>query len=180
MHPMVNTASQLLQNKRTLNSVGAVVCAGMMAFALYAQHGLHLEPCPLCIFQRVAVIAMGGLFFVAAIHNPGRAGGAVYALLLALVAMAGAGVAGRQVWLQSLPPDKVPACGPGLDFMLDAFPLTEALQMVLSGSGECAEISWSLFGLSMPAWVFIALVALAIYAVLINLRDSAVDMQRAA
>jgi disulfide bond formation protein DsbB len=70
--------------------------------------------------------------------------------------------------LQSLPPEKVPACGPGLDFMLDAFPLAEAVQLVLSGSGECAEISWSLFGLSMPAWVFIALLVLAIYGIAAN------------
>lgn len=157
-----------MQSNRALNFAGFVFCAGMMGFALYAQHGLLLEPCPLCIFQRIAVIAMGIIFLLAAIHNPGRLGGFIYSVLLGIAALLGMGVAGRQVWLQSLPPEKVPACGPGLDFMLDAFPLEETVQLVLSGSGECAEISWSLFGLSMPAWVFIALLVLAIYGVAAN------------
>ncbi len=139
-------------------NLGAVAaCAGLMGYALYAQEVLALEPCPLCVLQRVAVIGMGLLFLVAGLHNPGRIGGRVYALLLAAVALLGAAVAGRHVWLQTLPPDKVPACGPGLDYMLGAFPLTEVLEMVLSGSGECAEIKWSFLGLSMPVWVLIVL-----------------------
>ena len=161
---------QLLDNPRWMNALGALVCAGMMAYALYAQHGLLMEPCPLCVFQRIAVIAMGLIFLAAALQNPGRTGWIVYAVLLVVAAAAGAGVAGRHVWLQSLPPDKVPACGPGLDFMLEAFPLAEVMQMVLSGSGECAEVDWTLLGLSMPAWVLIAVVALAIYGLVINLR----------
>jgi disulfide bond formation protein DsbB len=159
-----------LQNRRVLNLVGFIGCAGLMAYALFAQHGLQLDPCPLCILQRLAVIALGLLFLLAAVQNPGRVGAAVYAALLALVTAAGAGVAGRHVWLQNLPPDKVPACGPGLDFMLEAFPLAEALQMVLSGSGECAEVSWSLLGLSMPAWVLIVICAAGLYGIIINLR----------
>jgi disulfide bond formation protein DsbB len=159
-----------LQSRRVLNLLGFVVCVGLMAYALFVQYGLHLEPCPLCILQRVAVITLGLIFLLAAVQNPGRAGSAVYAALLALAAAAGAGVAGRHLWLQNLPPDKVPACGPGLDFMLDAFPLSEALQMVLSGSGECADISWWLLGLSMPAWVLIAISAVGLYGVVINLR----------
>jgi disulfide bond formation protein DsbB len=159
-----------LQNRRVLNLAGFIGCAGLMAYALFAQHGMQLEPCPLCILQRLAVIALGLIFLLAAVQNPGRVGAAVYAVLLALVTVAGAGVAGRHVWLQNLPPDKVPACGPGLDFMLEAFPLAEALQMVLSGSGECAEVSWSLLGLSMPAWVLIAISAAGLYGIVINLR----------
>jgi disulfide bond formation protein DsbB len=165
---MGNLIPQFMQSNRALNFAGFAVCAGMMGFALYAQHGLLLEPCPLCIFQRIAVIAMGVIFLLAAIHNTGRLGGFIYSVLLGIAALLGMGVAGRQVWLQSLPPEKVPACGPGLDFMLDAFPLAEAVQLVLSGSGECAEISWSLLGLSMPAWVFIALLALAIFGIAVN------------
>jgi disulfide bond formation protein DsbB len=165
---MGNLIPQFMQSNRALNFAGFAVCAGMMGFALYAQHVLLLEPCPLCVFQRIAVITMGVIFLLAAIHNPGRLGGFIYSVLLGIAALLGMGVAGRQVWLQSLPPEKVPACGPGLDFMLDAFPLAEAVQLVLSGSGECAEISWSLVGLSMPAWVFIALLVLAIYAIAAN------------
>jgi disulfide bond formation protein DsbB len=158
-------------SKRPLNLLGFACCAGLMAYALFAQYQLELAPCPLCIFQRVAVIALGMLFLVAGLHNPGRTGSRIYVALIAIAAAAGIGVAGRHVWLQNLPPDKVPACGPGLDFMLDAFPLTEVLSTVLSGSGECAKISWSFLGLSMPAWVLITVAALGIYGIVINLRN---------
>lgn len=141
-----------------------------MAYALYAQHGLGLEPCPLCILQRVAVISLGVVFLIAALHPAGVAGRIVYAALIAFVAIAGSGVAGRHVWLTTLPPERIPACGPGLDFMLEAFPLQEALGMVLSGSGECASVDWQLLGLSMPAWVLIALISLGAYGVVCNWR----------
>ena len=95
------------------SATGLLACAGLMAYALYAQHVLGLEPCPLCIFQRVAVIGLGLVFALAALHGPGRTGRRVYGVLLALAAAAGAGVAGRHLWLQTLPPDRVPACGPG-------------------------------------------------------------------
>lgn len=156
------------------NLAGFAACAGMMAFALYAQHGLGLEPCPLCVFQRVAVIALGLVFLVAALHGPaGRLARRGYAVLATLAAAAAIGVAGRQVWLQSLPPDQVPACGPGLDFMLDNFGLGEVLSMVLSGSGECADVTWSFLGLSMPAWVLMCCAALAVFALWNNSRAAA-------
>ena len=142
------------------NLAGALACAGMMAAALYFQHVLGMEPCPLCVFQRVATIALGAIFLIAAIQNPKAIGGAVYAVLLFLVAAAGVGVAARHVWLQNLPKDQVPACGPDLDFMLETFPLMEVLSTVLSGSGECADIAWQFLGLSMPAWVLILLAGL--------------------
>jgi disulfide bond formation protein DsbB len=154
---------------RSGNILGLVVCAGMMAFALYSQHVLGLEPCPLCIFQRVAVVGLGLVFLMAAIHSPGRLGRWIYAVLLLLVSLAGSAVSARHVWLQNLPPDQVPSCGPGLDFMLDTFPFTEVLNMVLSGSGECAEVSWSLLGLSMPAWTLIGLLGMGLYGVAVNL-----------
>jgi len=160
--------NDILTNRRLLNLAGFLVCAGMMGFALYAQHGMKMEPCPLCVFQRVGIISLGLVFLLAAIVNSQGPLRYLFALL-ALVAAGGAGgVAGRHVWLQNLPPDKVPACGPGLDFMMDSFPLAEVLEMVLSGSGECAEVSWSLLGLSMPAWVLIAAIGLGLYGVLIN------------
>ncbi|MCP3999715.1 MAG: disulfide bond formation protein B [Gammaproteobacteria bacterium] len=159
-----------IPDKRILNLAGFSACAGLMMYALYAQYFLDLSPCPLCVFQRISVIALGVIFLIASLHNVGRVGSVIYALLVFLAASAGVIVAGRHIWLQSLPPDKVPACGPGLDFMLDAFPVAEALIMVFSGSGECAEISWSLLGLSMPAWVLIAFVLLGLYGVWVNLR----------
>ena len=157
-------------NKRVLNLIGFAACAGLMLYALFAQYALDLEPCPLCIFQRVAVIALGVVFLLAGLHNPGRVGGVIYAVLVSIAAGAGAFVAGRHVWLQNLPPDQVPACGPGLDFMLDAFPLAEVLSMVLSGSGECADVDWAFLGLSMPAWVLICVLALGAYGLYANLR----------
>lgn len=159
-------------NVRIANALGALACASLMAYALYAQHGLGLEPCPLCIFQRVAVIALGLLFLLAAVHPVRRGGRRVYSLLIGLVALAGIGVAGRHVWLTTLPPERVPACGPGLDFMLESFPLKEVLTTVLSGSGECASVDWQFLGLSMPAWVLIALTCLGIWGVVCNWRAS--------
>lgn len=149
-------------SRRWLNALGVAACAGMMAFALYAEHGLGLEPCPLCVFQRLAVIGIGAAFLLAAVHDPGRVGARIYGLLIAAVAGVGAAVAGRHVWLQNLPPDQVPECGPGLEYMMDVFPLLEALSMVFSGSGECAEVSWRLLGLSMPTWVLIGCVGLGL------------------
>lgn len=142
----------------------------MMGYALYAEHVLLLTPCPLCVFQRMAVISLGIIFLVAALHNPAGKGRIVYTLLLLAAAGAGIGVAGWHVWLQSLPADEVPACGPGFDYIIDAFPLSDALKMIFSGSGECASIDWQFVGLSMPAWVLIALTVIGAFGIWNNLR----------
>ncbi len=147
----------------------------MMAYALYAEHRLLLEPCPLCVFQRVAVIVLGGLFLLAAVHNPSGRGRIVHALLIGLTAASGAGIAAWHVRLQNLPPDQVPACGPGFDYIIDSFPLAEALRLIFSGSGECATIDWSFLGLSMPAWVLIALTGVGVAGVWNNLRRAYPD-----
>ncbi len=131
---------------------------------------LHLEPCPLCIFQRVGIFAMGVVFAVAAAHDPANWGKRVYAGLLALAALATVGVAVRQLYIQSLPPGTIAACGASLDFMLKVFPLTDVLVKVLTGSGECAKIDWRFLGLAMPAWVLIAAVTLGGYGLWANLR----------
>ena len=159
----------LRAQRRSLNWVGFAACTALMAYALYAEHGLGLAPCPLCVFQRVAVIALGVVFLAAALHHPrGIMGARIYAGLLALAAAGGVAVAGQHVRLQNLPADEVPACGPGLDFMLDVFPMHEAIRMVFSGSGECAEVDWAFLGLSMPAWVLIACAALGLMGLLAN------------
>jgi disulfide bond formation protein DsbB len=162
-------------NPRIINAIGAFACADLMAYALYAQYVLGLEPCPLCIFQRVAVIALGVVFAAAAIHGPGAAGRRVYGVLIVLAAGAAAGVSGRHLWLQSLPPDRVPSCGPGLDYMLDTFPFGEMLSTVLSGSGECAQVDWRLLGLAMPAWVLISVVILGAVGAWNNWRRAGID-----
>ncbi|MGI9270330.1 MAG: disulfide bond formation protein B [Woeseiaceae bacterium] len=153
-----------LPSKRLLNFAGFLVCAGMMAYALYAEHQLLLEPCPLCVFQRIAVIGMGIAFLLLGLHDPSPGWARrIYLAILDLAAIGGIIVAGRHVWLQNLPPDKVPSCGPGLGYMLDNFPFADALKMVFTGSGECATVDWSLLGLSMPSWVLIGIVSLAAF-----------------
>jgi disulfide bond formation protein DsbB len=155
---------------RQLNIAGFIACAGMMAYALYAEHVLMLMPCPLCVFQRMAVISLGIVFLVAAIHNPGDIGRRVYSVLVFIAAGAGVGVAGRHIWLQNLPPDKVPSCGPGFDYIIESFPLSDALSLIFTGSGECASIDWQFLGLSMPAWVVIAVLAVGTAGIWNNLR----------
>jgi disulfide bond formation protein DsbB len=144
-------------NLRTLYTLGFLMCVVMMGTALFFfQRFLGLEPCPLCILQRVVVISLGMVLLVAAIHGPSGWGNRVYGALIILVAGSGAAVAGRHVWLQSLPADQVPECGPTLDYILEVFPLSKALQLVLRGSGECAKIEWQFLGLSIPGWTLIA------------------------
>jgi disulfide bond formation protein DsbB len=148
--------------RRLFNLAGFLFCAGLLGYAYHVQFNLGLEPCPLCILQRVAFIATGLFMLVAALHNAGRVMSRVYAVLIALAALAGAAIAGRHVWLQHLPPDQVPECGPGLDYMLDVFPLSQTLRMVFTGSGECAEVAWRFLGLSMPAWTLLCFIGLAV------------------
>lgn len=152
--------------RRNLLLTGFLCSVLLIAYALYTQYVLGLEPCPLCILQRVAVIALGLSFLLMALKHPQTKQSKFFAsLLLTIISSAGVGIAARHVWLQNLTPDKVPGCGPGLDFMMANFPLSEVFQMVFSGSGECAEISWSFAFLSMPAWVIIWLIFLGSYGV---------------
>ncbi len=150
-----------IPSKRVLNLAGFLICAGMMAYALYAQYQLDLDPCPLCILQRIAVIGMGIIFLLLVLHNP-RPGWArhSYLGLFGLSVLGGIIVAGRHVWLQHLPPDEVPTCGPGLGYLLDTFPLGDALKKVFRGSGECATVDWLFLGLSMPEWLLIAIICI--------------------
>ena len=113
---------------------------------------------------------MGVVFLLATLHNPAGWGRRVYAVGILLATGAGVGVAGRHVWLQNLPPDEVPSCGPGFDYIIDSFPLADALKLIFSGSGECASIDWQFLGLSMPAWVVIAVLSTGIFGVWNNLR----------
>jgi disulfide bond formation protein DsbB len=155
---------------RPLFLAGFITCVLLMAAALYLQYVSGLEPCPLCILQRIAVIALGLVFLAATLHDPGRIGQRVYAALLVLAAAAGAAVAGRHVWLENLPEDRVPSCGPGLEYMLENFPLGRTLELVLRGSGECAEVSWRMLGLSIPSWTLIAFAGFAGFGLYLLLR----------
>lgn len=147
---------------RQWSIAGLLFCALMMGVALYLEHVVGLEPCPLCIFQRVGVLATAAVLLVAAIHNPQGRWGAFYGGLGLLSVVGGIGVAWRHLWLQSLPPDQVPSCGPGLDYMMDILPMREVLAHVLSGSGECADIDFLFLGVSLPGWTLIGFLVLAL------------------
>ncbi len=142
----------------------AIMAVIAMLFAwAYLERTLGLPPCPLCMTQRVFVVLWGVIALVAALHNPARTGRRIYATLCALAALAGAAVAVRHVWIQHLPPDQVPACGPSLGYMLDTLPFSETVSMVLTGDGECAAIDWTFLGLSIPEQTLVmAAVVLAI------------------
>jgi len=153
-------------SQRLLLAGGFLLCVALLVTALYFEHAMGLEPCPLCMVQRVLVAGVGVVMLAGAAHNPAGRGQRVYGVLVAALAGFGVAVAGRHVWLQSLPADQVPACGPGLDYILERYALTDALGLVLSGSGECAEVQWTFLGLSIPGWtlvVFATLLACGLY-----------------
>jgi disulfide bond formation protein DsbB len=161
----------ILPPRRIAYLLGFLVCAALMAWALWLQFGLDLEPCPLCMFQRVAVCLVGIVFLAGFIHNPRRGGAAGYALLTLLFAGAGAALAGRQVWLQALPKDQVPACGMGISYMLDTLPFTDVIMKTLAGSGECAEKGWVFLDLSIAGWSLVFFVAMIVAAFALIRRD---------
>lgn len=144
--------------------LGFLFCAALLLTAVYFQFAGGLEPCPLCISQRIMVLAVALVLLAAFLHNPGSTKGVrAYAVAGFLTALLGASVSGRHVWLQHLPADEVPACGPGIEYMFQYFPLTDTLRAMLTGTGECAKVDWTLLGLSMPAWVLLCFMALAAF-----------------
>lgn len=139
---------------RSLFALALILVLLSFSAALYAQYGLQLEPCPLCILQRVALLCCGLGALLGVLVQPMAWQGRLAAFVLSLSAVMGAGVAAWHVRLQLLPPEDRPACGPSLDFLLETFPLQTVLQKVFSGSGECADQGWVILGLSMPMWSF--------------------------
>ena len=154
--------------RRTGNLIGFAVSAALIGYALYVQYVQGLEPCPLCILQRVAVMAAGVLFLLAAVHDPAERGARAYGVLIDLAAMAGILVAARHMWIMAQPPGSVAECGASLDYMMEVLPLHEVLGKVLTGSGECAKLDWQFAGLNMPTWVLIALVGLGTWGLAMN------------
>jgi len=144
--------------------LGFLACVALLGFALYMERFGGLRPCPLCTFQRAAFIVLGLVFLVAGLHAPRSVGGRRgYGVLGLVAASVGIAIAGRHVWLTYLPPDQVPACGPDLAYMMDAFPLGDVVRKVLTGSGECAKVDWTLLGLSMPEWSLLCFIVLALW-----------------
>ena len=152
---------------RPMMAIGGIIAFAALGFALVLQYAFGLEPCPMCVFQRVAMVAVGLIMLAAALHGPsGRLGQGIYAGLAALAAGSGIAIAGRHVWLQNLPEDQVPACGPSLDYMMDVMPALDVIRTVLSGDGNCAIIDASFLGVSLPGWTLLGFVALAIWGII--------------
>ncbi len=149
---------------------GFLFASGLMGFGFYLQYVKHQDPCPLCMVQRVIFIAILVLFLLAATHGPKRLGERIYAALIALFSLSGIAVAARHIWIQHLPADQVPACGPGLDYMLETMPMANVLKELLHGSGECAEKGWSFLTFGIPEWSLLCYLGLGSWAVLIALR----------
>ncbi|HKJ10181.1 MAG TPA: disulfide bond formation protein B [Gammaproteobacteria bacterium] len=146
-----------------------VVCAGLIAGALYLQHAQHLNPCPLCIVQRYGFIIIGLVALAAFIHNPGPFGARIYGVLLACISLAGAAVAIRHLWLIHHP-EQALGCGPGLGYMLNNFSLSRALPMIFRGTGECALETWRLWGLTIPGWALVWFALLFVASAVVTVR----------
>jgi disulfide bond formation protein DsbB len=166
------TANPLAWPFRWQMLFGAFVCAALIGYALYVEKHMLMFPCPLCIVQRVAIITMGLVGLVAAAHNPRSAfGRRTYAVLAFLVAAFGAAIAGRHLWIQSLPPDLAPSCNSlGLEYMLGVMPLADVVRDVLTGSGECAKVDWTWLGIAMPGWTLGCFIALGLGALVAGFR----------
>jgi disulfide bond formation protein DsbB len=149
---------------RASYGLGALICALLLSFGYFLQYVKGLDPCPLCLVQRGFFYGVLATFLVAAVHAPKGRGRIFYGIVAALFAAGGAAAASRQVWLQHLPADKVPQCGPDLFFMLENLPLATTLQKLIAGTGECAKVDWTFLGLSIAEWSLAWFVALFCYA----------------
>ena len=161
-----------LSNSRSLFLLGIVACLGLMGAALYLEHIVGLEPCPLCVVQRVCVMVFGLIFLAAFIHNPNTLGRRIYAVLGAVAACVGIATAARQVWLQSLPPDQLPdSCmAMSMDYIMEYLPLADMLRVMFTGTADCAEVTWTLLGLSLPEWSLLGFCAMAVLSILVLIK----------
>lgn len=151
-----------LPSTRVLNGFGFIITILAMGFAFFLEYIVELAPCNLCMLQRATMVTLGIIFLIAFLHNPGNIGSRIYAVITTLFAGAGIGLAWRHIWLQNLPPEAIPSCGPDFSYMMEEFPITETIIMILEGSGDCAAVSWRLFGLSIPQQLLFLFVAFTI------------------
>ncbi len=157
---------------RQISLFVAVACAGLLSCGYYLQYFEGQDPCPLCLLQRGFYYAIGLTLLAGAIHGPARLGARIYSSAAFLFAAGGFGVAARQVYLQHLPPELVPACGPDLFYMLDNFPVARTLQMLVRGTGQCAEVHWRFLGLSIAEWSLLWFAGFALVALYLAFRKS--------
>ena len=155
----------------SVNAGGALACMLLLGYGYFLEHAEGLAPCPLCVLQRIAFVLLAVVLIAAAFHRPrSRGGGRAYGVIGGIVAAVGAGIAGWHIHLQNLPPGEAPECGPGLEYMLGAFPIGETIKMIFTGSGECAEVSWSFLYLSIPGWALVWFVVLGVVSLANNFR----------
>ena len=162
-----------MSRDRLLYALPALACVALLGFGYYLQYFEEQDPCPLCLVQRGFYYAVLGTFALAALHGPKKLGNKIYCIAALIWALSGAAVAARQAWLQHLPADKVPDCGPDLNFMLKNLPLGRALEKLFMGSGQCAEVNWKFHGLSIAEWSLAWFAALALYALWLACRKRA-------
>ncbi len=155
---------------RRVLALVSVVCVALLAFGLYLQHVVGLEPCPMCIVQRYALVLVAVVSGATAFSN--RKGLLMTGSLLTLV-MAGFGafVAARQSWLQWYPPEEV-SCGRDFYGMIEMFPLKRAIPMIFKGSGDCTKIDWAFLGLSIANWSFLCFVAIGLIMLTLMVRQA--------
>lgn len=166
----------MIPSNRVIMTLGCLFCIGLLSAAFYFQYIDGLEPCPLCMMQRIAVFFTGVFFLLGAIHNPKGWGSRVYGFLITAAAGCGIGVAGRHVWIQHLPPDQIPECGASFDQLIQVLPLFDAIKKILKGDGECAKIDWQWLGLSMPEWTLLAFIGLTLVGLFIMFRPKKQNM----
>lgn len=169
---LMSFLSSFLHDRRRANLLGLLACAGLMGYALYAQFHLHLEPCLLCIFQRIAVIGLGVAFLAAALHHPNGWGARVYGGLEFILAAGGAAVALRHIYVQHLPEDMAPPCGPGFGYLFAHLPFGKFLVQVFTGSADCSIVTWTFLGMTMPEWLLVWFVILGVGGLWVNWKRS--------
>ena len=149
-------------DRRRIGFLIFLSCSFLLCFAFYLELVEGLDPCPLCALQRACMAIGGVLAVISVLHNPEKTGFRGYAICQALFFSIGGVLAGRQIYLQSLPPDLVPSCGPDLDYLLEIFPFFEVLKMIILEDGTCAEVLWKFLGFSIPQWTIFAFFILTV------------------
>lgn len=147
--------------------LGAAASFGLVGLAIFLQVRNNLDPCPLCISQRIAFMALGVTFLLAALHNPAGLWRKLHGLLQLGAAVTGATVAARHIWVQAHPGQTMSECGVGFDYMIHQFPMSKAVRLIFQGTGECSVIDWTLFGITIPELSLIAFITMGIYAIVL-------------
>jgi disulfide bond formation protein DsbB len=154
---------------RRFHGLVAFAAFVLLAVAFYMEYQMGLEPCPLCMLQRIVFFCVGVVSLVSALTASEKAR-KVFSWIVVVLSFVGAALAIRHLYLQSLPMDELPACLPGLSYMFEVFPWQEIMQAMVMGTGECGDVVWTLFGLSIPGWTLVAFVGMAIVNIVIALR----------